>query len=471
LEQLGLLLALQLLGSAACQAAGIGTWLSQALGFVVGLALAVVLALPALLLGQFTVAIMAGVLAASLMLLVWIAIRRHRMTARPAIVTLGWALAFTAACVPFVLHDVSVMTYDSHVFVRYAGMLRDSHELVFDKGVDFHSRGIFQIVGHALSLFTGDPFLTALTPAFSLSLGATFVLALERGLRDKVSARARWIAIAIAVVALLAIPLVRVHVVYIHTNWASAGYWFVFAALFCLAELEQDKSYLPIAFLALLAYALNRVENPLFAAVFLAVAGAATRFDRRALAWPLVAFTLLLVGWLSLLVSILPEDSLHLTPTKGLLMIAALVAIAIACLLRDVPLVRRLFTPPVIAIAIGVGVLAIVAIRFDAFVQTFGNWQADLWLHPYWGYVTWPLLAILGLGCFWVEQPSHTRGLRYALAMFFALVILLAALAPAAYYHTGRYGDLTRISVHVVPLLVFYFALVFTPVVAAKLRR
>lgn len=459
MRQLVLLFAVQLFGACACQAAGLAPWLSQALGFLVGLALAVILALPVLLLGVFTAPVMAGVLVAAFLGVAWIA----RARLQPWL-TLGWALGFTAACVPFVLDDLSVKTYDSYVFVHYAGMLREAHALPLD-GIDLDTRGIFQIVGHALSVFTGDAFLTALTPAFSISIGATFAVALDRGLRDRVLPRARWIGIALALVVLLAIPMVRLHAVFLHTNWASAGYWFVFAALFWLAEVEQDRRYLPIAFLALLAYALNRVENPMFGAVFLAIAVLATRFDRRALAAPLLAFAVLLVGWLVLLVSVVPEASLHLSPAKGLLMIGAVVAVVALWLLREVPLVRRLlpYALPAIAIASGLGVLALVVVRFEAFVVSFGSWQGDLWLRPYWGYFAWPLFALLTIASCWLEHPPHARAVRYSIALFFLLVLLLTALAPAGYYGSGRYADLNRISIHVVPLLCFYFALVFIP--------
>jgi hypothetical protein len=466
--QLVLLFALQSLGTVACLATGIrAIWLCQAMGFVVGLALAVVLALPVLLLGQFTIPVMVGVLGVALLGLVWLA----RPTRRTGIITVLWALGFTAACLPFVVCDASVRTYDSDLLLRFAGTLCDSHTLALDTA-DPDRRGIFQIVAHAYALFTDDDVLIALMPAFSISLGATFALVLDRGLRDKLSARARWLAIVVGMLVLLAIPMVRLHAVYIHTNWASAGYWFVFAVLVWLAEVEDDRCYLPIAFLALLAYALNRVENPMFGAVFLAIAVAATRFDRRAFAVPLLVFTALLVGWLCVLVSVVPADSLHLNPAKAMLMIAAVIAVAVVGMLRDLALVRRVlpYALPAIAVASVIGVLALVAIRFDAFRTSFGNWQGDLWLRPYWGYFAWPLFAVLAIGSIWIETPKHTRVLRYMLGMFFVLVVLLTALAPAGYYGSGRYADLNRITVHVVPLLAFYLALSWIPQLS-RLRR
>lgn len=461
--QLAFIFGVQLLGATACQAAGIrAIWLAQALGFAIGLALAVVLAIPVLLAGAFTVPVMAGVLVVAWLALGW----RARPTVRAASITVLWALAFTAACLPFAIRDLTVMTYDSHVFVRYAGMLRDSHGLPL-VGIDFDTRGIFQIVGHAFSLFTGDDFLTTLTPAFSLSLAATFALALDRALsHDRaLSPRLRRIAIAVALLVLLAIPMVRLHAVFLHTNWASAGYWCVFAALLYLAESEDDPRYLPIALLALLAYALNRVENPLFAAVFLGLAVAATRFDRRTLCAPLVAFAVPLIGWLCLLAAVVPGDSLHLDPAKALLMIAALVAVASGCFVRELASVRRLlpYALPAIAIVIALGVIVLVALRFDAFVVSFGNWQTDLWARPYWGYFTWPLLALVTVGSLWIAHPPHARVVRYMIGLFVLLVILLAALAPAGYYGSGRYADLNRISIHVVPLLWFYLALAWIP--------
>jgi hypothetical protein len=125
---------------------------------------------------------------------------------------------------------------------------------------------------------------------------------------------------------------------------------------------------------------------------------------------------------------------------------------------------------PAVAIASVLGVAALAISRFDAFEVSFANWQGDLWLRPYWGYVAWPVFALLALLAIPGEHPQATRALRYMLGLFFVLVTLLAAIAPPGYYGSGRYADLNRITVHVVPLLGFYLALTAIPKLS-RLRR
>src|SRR5258706_92711 len=146
MSQLLLFFALQLLGSWACLAVGPKQepGLGMAMGFLIGLAIAVFLALPLLLLGVFTAGSVGAVLA--------------------------------------------VGTWESHLY--------------------------------------------ALAPAFSLALLATFAVALHGGLRELgVPPRVRALAVGLVIAVMLAVPLVRLHVIYIHANWAAAGYLFVFAAL------------------------------------------------------------------------------------------------------------------------------------------------------------------------------------------------------------------------------------------------
>ncbi len=464
--QLVLFFALQLLGSSACLAVGprneVG--LAAALGFLIGLAIAVFLSLPLLLLGCFTVPVVVGVLTTALSAFGWLAVRRERVTSRTVLQLLVWAAVFTALCVPFCVWNFATLTYDSHVFVEYAEALRDDHELRLETVSYLHSWGSFQIVAHALSLLTGDQFLYALAPAFSISLGATFAATLHRGLGELgVSPRWRVLSIALVLAAMLAVPLIRLHVIYVHANLAATGYLFVFATLFWLADLKNDPDYLPGAFLALLAFSFSRVESPMFAAVFLVLALSQSRLARSAVLVPYAAFTVVLVAWLVLMAAVVPEDSEYLTPTRGVLMVVAMVGIFVAFVVRDTAIMQRLLplVPPLVAglCVVAVGILA--ATHLETFQTSFGIWQHDLWLGSFWGYFQWPLFALLTVLSFRVPAPPVSRPLRYGIALFLVLVILLTTLGDS--YGSSRYGSLTRVTLHIVPLIWFYFALVFVP--------
>ncbi len=461
--QLPLFLALQLLGSWVCLAVGPKREpaLAIAMGFMIGLAITVFLSLPLLLLGAFTVPAVVAVIAVPLGASIWVA--RHRVTRRTVLWLLVWAAAFTALCVPFCASNVAVLTYDSHVFVSYGESLRDDGELRLETLSYLHAWGSFQIVAHALTLLTGDPFLYALAPAFSISFLATIAVATHRGLA-RLSPRARVLAAIIVVAVLLAIPLVRLHAVYVHANWAAAGYLFVFSSSWWFADSDDDALYLPVAFLAMLAFCFNRVESPMFAAPFLLLAVTQTRLSRRAVLTSYLPFTLVLIGWLALMASLVPDDENYLTPTRTLLMVAAIAGIFVVFVVRIQRLIPLI--PPLVAIGSLLAVSAAAVLRLDVFGSMFPSWQHDLWSGSYWGYFAWPLIALLAILALRVPAPPHSRALRYSVGLFFALVVLLTCLGDE--YGKGRYGSLTRITLQVVPIIAFYFALTFAPIVSER---
>jgi len=188
-----------------------------------------------------------------------------------------------------------------------------------------------------------------------------------------------------------------------------------------------------------------------------------TRLTRAAVFGPYVAFTVVLVSWLVLLTAVVPDDSEYLTPTRGVLMVVAMVGIFAAFLVRETAIVKRLLplVPPIVAVlcVVAVGILSVT--HLDTFQTSFGIWQHDLWLGKFWGYFQWPLFAVLTVLSFWAPTPPFSRPLRYGIALFFVLVVLLTTLGDA--YGSSRYGSLTRVTLHIVPLIWFYFALVFVP--------
>jgi hypothetical protein len=465
-SQLLLFFALQLLGSWACLAVGPrDVALSVAMGFLTGLAIAVFLSLALLLFGSFTAGAVIAVLALALVVSIGLAMRRRRVTIDTALRLLAAALGFAALCVPFCVWNVSVLTYDSRMFIDLAGMFQDEHRLSFDDLSYLHSWGAFQVVAHALAIVTAERSLYGLAPAFSVSLFATFAVALHRGLGELGVARWRALAVGLVIAGMLAVPLVRLHVIYIHANWTAAGYLFAFAALFWLADVRDDAAYLPAAFLALLAFSFARVESPMFTAMLLVVTLSQARLSRSAVLVPYLGFTLVLTSWLVVMATVVPDDSEYLTPGRTLLMAGAMAGIFVAYLVPVGP--RLLAWVPPLAGVLGVfGIAILVALRFDAFRISFPAWQRDLWLGPFWGFLLWPVFLVLAVLSLRVPAPPRSRALRYAIALFFALVVLLTALGDA--YGVGRYGSLTRITLHIVPLIAFYFALVFTPVLALR---
>jgi hypothetical protein len=464
-SQLALFFVLQLLGSWVCLAFGAKQerGLGMAMGFLVGLATAVFLSLPLLLLGVFTTVTVAVMLLASLAAAVAVAVRRRRATRAVAVRFLVWAIGFAGLCMPFCVWDVSRMTYDSRVFVEYAIALQDMEGLPLDTLTHLHAWGSFQIVAHALAIVTEESHLYALAPAFTVSLLATLAVAVHRGLEHlAVPSPLRWYVVAIVLAVMLALPLVRLHAIYIHANWGAGGYLFLFAVMFWLADLEEEPAHLWFAFLALLAFSFSRVESPMFTAPFLVLALSQTRLARAVLL-PCAVFTVVLTTWLLLMAAVIPSDSIYLTPNKSLLMAASIAGIFVAFLLRDTAIGKRLLphVPPLVGVlclvVIGFGIVT----RFDTFRIAFPIWQHDLWLTSFWGYFLWPVVAVLTVVSLRIAPPPFSRAIRYGIAVFFALVTLLTCLG--ADYGAGRFGSLTRVTLQIVPLTCFYFAIALAP--------
>lgn len=466
MSQLILFVAVQLLGSWGWLAIGPrdAPRFATALGFLLGLAFAVFMGVALLLLGVFTAGWVGGVLGLTTVIAIALAAYRRRVTPRAVAWLLVGAAGFAALCVPFCVWDLSVLTYDSHRFIALAGEFRDQERLSLGDLSHLHAWSTFEVVAHSLAVITSERHLYALAPAFSISLFATLAAVLDRGLHELgVGARRRTFAISLAIGLLLAVPLVRLHVVYIHANWTAAGYLFAFAALWWLADVRRDPSYLPGAFLSLLAFSFARVESPMFTAMVLVLMLSTTQLARSAILIPYVLFTLVLTAWLVTLATVVPADSLYLTPARTLLMAGVVFGVFVVFLARETSLGRRLAPkiPPLVAVLAVVGIAIVAVLRSETFLISFPRWQRDLWRGRFWGLFLWPTCAVLAVLALRWRPPRSLRPVGYAIALFFALVTFLAALGDA--YGPGRYGSLTRITLHVVPLIAFYFALVFTP--------
>jgi hypothetical protein len=472
-SQLILFVALHLLGVVVCMAVGPWqrSWLCSALGFAVGLACMVFLSLGMLLLGAFHIATMAVLYAAVLSACIATAVKRRRWNRRNLQVAGGSALGFVALCLPFCYYNFSSFSFDSHMFVLYGRVLGADGHLTLDMLERLNAWGVFQVVAHALGAFVRNDYLYALAPAFAVSMFATFAVALGEALAElgvPRRYRALWMGLSVAV--LLAIPLLRFHVVYIHSNMPSSGYLLCFVALFWLAEVKQDTSYLPVALLALLAFTLLRVEAAPYAILFLILTVMGTRLPRRAiLPWYLL-YTTVVVGWFLLLAFNVPEDSVYLTPKKCLLFAVALALVFGYWLVKDRSLLRHVtrFLPHLTVAAVGAGILLAAVTHGDNMDISASIWLGEMWESAYWALI-WKCAALLCVVGIFVPAPPFRAPLLLGIWLFFGLTLIVAAMGSV--FGPDIDGSLTRMTIHIVPIVFFYGALKFAPLLSTTLKR
>ena len=473
MSQLILYVALHVLGVVICMAVGPWqrSWLCSALGFAVGLASMVFVSVGALLLGAFHFGVMAVLFATLLGVCITVSVKRQRWNRRTLQAAGAGVLGFAALCFPFCYWNFSAFSYDSHLFVMYGRVLGNDGHLSVDMLQQLDKWGMFQVVAHAMSAFVKQDYLYGLAPAFAVSMMATFAVALGEALGALRVARlhkALWVCLAVAV--LLAIPLFRFHVVYVHSNMASAGYLLFFVVLFWLAEVKNDPSFIPIAFLSLLAFSVLRVEAVPYAIVFLVVTVMDSRLPRLVLLRWYLLYTAGLVAWFSLLGFNVPADSLYLTPTKCLLFASALFLLFMFWLVKDRPPIRHLtrHLSLLAVVACGLGIVYAAVTHGDNMRESGSIWLRDLWRSPWWASI-WKLVVILTVVGLFFPAPPLCKRFVLGVWLFFGLTLIVSSTSTA--FGPDIDGGMIRITIHILPVVVFYGALKFAPLLATTRDR
>ncbi len=471
MSQLILFVALQVLGVVVCMAIGPWQriWLCNALGFAIGLVCMVLLSLGALLFGVFRIEVMATLYVALLGAAMFAS--RRRWDRNTLLAAACGVVGFALLCAPFCDFNFSSFSYDSHQFVLNGRVLGDGGQMTLDMLERLNAWGVFQVVAHAMSAFVKEDYLYGLAPAFAISMFATFAAAIAEGLDEQRVARAYralWIGLALAV--LLAIPIVRFHVMYIHSNMASAGYLLFFVALFWLAEVRKDSSYLPVAFLSLIAFTLLRVEATPYAVIFLVLTVMDTRLPRRAVLPWFALYTGVLVAWFALLSMNVPADSVYLTPIKCMAFGAVLAAVFAYWLIRDRWMFRRLtpYVAYVLAAVCALGIAYGAVTHGDNMRISAKIWLWDLWKSPWWASI-WKVVAVLAVISAFLPAPPQRKPLVLGVWLFFGTTLIISSTGTA--FGPDIDGSLIRMTIHITPIVLFYGALKFAPLLSATRER
>ena len=473
MSQLILFAALHVLGVAICMAVGPWQriWLCNALGFAVGLAGMVFVYLGVLLVGVSHVGVTIALYAALLGTCVYSTVKRQRWNRSTIQAALVGARGFATLCFPFCNWNFSSFSYDSHMFVMYGRAIGADGQLTLDMLQQLDKWGMFQVVAHAMCAFVKQDYLYGLAPAFAVSMLATFVVTLGEALAEmRVEKRHRVLWVCLVVAVLLAIPLFRFHVIYIHSNMGSAGYLLFFVALFWLAEVKNDPSYLPLAFLSLLSFTVLRVEASPYSIAFLVVTVLDSRLPRQILLRWYAVYTGFLVAWFGLLALNVPADSVYLTPTKCLLFATGFAMLFAYWLLKDRPVIR-LVTRHLISLTLLACVLGIIAAGVthgDNMRESASIWLGDLWRSPWWASI-WKLVAILTVVGLFVPAPPMCQRFMLSVWLFFGLTLIISSTGTA--FGPDIDGSLIRMTIHILPVVLFYGALKFAPLLSAERAR
>ncbi|HTM19214.1 MAG TPA: hypothetical protein VL172_01860 [Kofleriaceae bacterium] len=450
MHQAVLYLALYLVGLAVCLAVGPRDrpGLCCALAFPVGLA---VLVAPAALFAgagaPYGWPLLAGI-AAAVLAGAAIAIRRRGLPDRGRLRRLGLGtLAFAVAATALSAVSFSVFTYDSHDIIANARVLVDDHG--FGRGLmyEMDDRAPFMLIAHSLA------------PLLSLSFLAAFVAVAWHGFaRLGVEPRRRALPIALVAAALSTVYLWQFHFLYIHENLPSAVYLFLFVALFWLAE-TGDADTAPIACIALAAFTLMRVENPVAAALFAGLVLLPSNLPARPLLPWLGAALVIAVGWnLALMLRLPFENIASLRPGRIRVLIALLVLVHAAWLVSRLPALERWrrHAPAMAAGLVALGLAYAFSSHDDSMVGSARALLHNLVSFDMWG-VTWIGLGALAIaGRFYVKPPA-AQAFSWGVPVNLGLVLLLAY-GRDPYVET-LFDSGMRMALHVLPLLFFYVAL------------
>lgn len=450
MSQALVLVAVHLAGLAVCLGFGPRRHpaLCCALAFPVGLALVVVVALALLVTGipyhLATVAVAVAIPVAGCLV--------ARTPGRSARVTAAWWTAgFAAAAAALSAANVVTMTYDSHTFVILAGVIVRDGALAPDVFAQLDEWGVFTVVAQSLGGLAGVELFHALPIALGLSFIPVFAITLWH------ATGSRTLLVVLVTVALFSNPMVDFHLAYLHSNLGSSLYLFGFVVVFWLSEIEEDPAGLPVAFLCLIALALQRTETPMVALLFAALTVPQSRLPRAALTRGMIGFTLVVGIWFELLAHHVAADSAFLTPTRCRIIWGALVLALVWWLVSDRRPVQRINRILPLAIA-GLAALALAggfAMESDHLGRSAARWLLTLFRVPHWGWfwVAIPLLVLVSLPA---PPPRFRQAFVVGIPVFFALVLLLV-LGRDPY--TVQIDDsANRMTIHVVPLLVWYLA-------------
>jgi hypothetical protein len=441
--------------------------LCAALGFTTGLAAAVVIELFLLAIGVPVVPLTGAAAALAVIVGCAIVVQRRGGLPRASWRVLGWwTLGVAVVAVAVTRVNLAIMSYDSHFIVMMGGVVANDGRFapgVLERLGDY---GVFTVIAQALVRFTRETYLWGLPTMLAASTIGAFAVLLDRGLDVLgVPARGRrWQVALITLTTFSAFMLIR-HAFYIQTNLGTASYLLIFCALVWLAETTGETDALPLAFVAIVAIGLHRIEGAAVAVLFMTLTLLPSRLPRRAIVVPLAIASAVIAAWYLYLARAVSDESEFLTPNKCYLMAGLPLAFAayVAVSPKIAPLARlNTRAPWVVAIAIVLALVAGFETHYDLMYDSASAWLDCLYEAKYWQ-PTYLFIAGIALAGLLAPAPPNRAVFVVGIPAYFG-VILLLVLGRTPYYF-GMGDSASRMAIHLVPLAFFYFGLKFVPLV------
>ncbi|MGH7337873.1 MAG: hypothetical protein ACREI7_09860, partial [Myxococcota bacterium] len=354
--------------------------------------------------------------------------------------------------------NLAVLSPDSHSIAVLGRVFAEDQGLAHGVVHRLANQGPLLVVAHSTATFLDFDFLFSLAPVLGLTFIAVFALALWHGL-GALRAPGRVAIVALVTAVLFTVHLLQFHFVYLHENLGSAVYLFGFVALYWLAEVEEDATPLPVAFLCLTAFCLVRVENPIGAVIFLAVTVVPGRVPRTAIATPLATFVAVVVAWNLVLAFSLPSGGIMKLNAGRCAILASLVVAFYAYWLasRASVLARTNHHVPVLAaIGCALALAGAFALEPDVMGASLSAMVENLGAFEDWGVAWYGALALGVLGLL-SDRPRGGVAFVYGVALYLGVVLLLAFTHGA--YTVKSNESAARMSLHVLPLAFFYLGL------------
>ncbi|MBC7975329.1 MAG: hypothetical protein H7138_10110, partial [Myxococcales bacterium] len=386
-------------------------------------------------------------------------------------ILVGWTIGCAVVGVALTRVPLAFMSYDSHFIVMMGGTIAQDGGFAPDMLARLGDYGIFTVLAQSLVGMTPESYLWALTPMIAVSTIATFAVMLDHGLAE-LGVRRRHVWVALLTAATFSSFMLVRHAFYIQTNLGTAAYLFVFCSVFWWSETTGKTDALPIAFLALFAVGLHRIEGPAVGVLFAILAILPSRLPRKQIAPQLALSALAIAGWYLLLARGVSADSEFLTPNKCLLMASIPVVFAAYVALTGwarIGFLARIdrAAPLIVVVVLVLALIGGFAVRYELMAGSFHAWRACLLWAPYWQ-GPWEAIIALGLLGLLVPAAPHRALFVVGVPAYFA-VILLLVLGRTPYY-VGLGDSASRMAIHLVPLAFFYFGLKFIPLLPDRAK-
>lgn len=318
-------------------------------------------------------------------------------------------------------------------------------------------RSLFHPVAHSVAGFLGLDYLHSYHAMLATSFIIAFGFLLIQGLQRLGTSLLTQILITVLVAsAMVTTRVITYHLSYVHMNFSAAVYLTLFVALFWLAEVDGDEELLPLSGVAMVGFALQRLETGVVAALFLALLLADTRLATRQIVRSVGPAVAAISAWFLLLTA--NATSQFVSPAKTAITIAALGGI-FAYWRSGLWLGLRRWIPHLALAAMVVGVGCAFAIAPAHMATSASSLFENLFPleRQGWGLAPWILVALVPLAAHASRVPFDrvfTLGIPAYLAFVLAVVIFFRSPYRVMWADSGF-----RMVIHIVPLTFFFVAL------------